>query len=145
VTVPDYRPIYTRDLISLYAQRYAWSNMQDQVRVLRGLGGQQDIIYEGRGRVHMFASPIQMGFGDEPQFMVSGTISIPDNDYPAERPIRPQVDDHVLVLNHPDIIAIWRTYRVVHVDAGGQFESVVTMSCITSEESPTAHEPGMVT
>lgn len=131
-------PIYRRALIDKYVERYAEGNMTARVRITRGLHSNSTLLYEGKARVHLQAGAVQMGFGDEPQYMVSGTISIPQYHEVDNAAVLPQVNDLILILVHHDARTIGRTMRIMHVDAGGQFNSIISMSVIGSEESPTS-------
>lgn len=131
-------PVYRKSLVDKYLQRYYRAHMSSRVRVLRGvLGAGEELVYEGDARVHRMAAPVQMGFGDEPQYMVSGTVSVPFHDA-SGAVVQPQVNDMVVVLSHHDRKLEGRSFRVMHVDAGGEFEEMVQMSVMGSEESPTA-------
>ena len=69
-----HKPIYRKPLIDKYVERYIESNMVDEVSVYRGLRAEEAVlVYHGQARIHRLSSPVQMGFGDEPQYMVSGT------------------------------------------------------------------------
>ena len=129
-------------LAELYARRYAEMVQEAQVDITRGLHDAEDEvqIYAGYARVHVMAGAIQMGFGDEPQYMVTGKISIPMHD-PAGVDVHPQVNDMVLIVTHRDPDVTGRAYRVMHVDAGGLFNDVITMTVIGSEDSPTIVAP----
>jgi hypothetical protein len=131
-----YTTLVRRPLVELYAERYTRSNQTVTVRIDRGIVPDLTTIYTGRGRVHRMVGSVQMGFGDEPQYMVSGIISVPILDADDE-PVKPHVNDHVTVLTHHDPAMVGRTFRVMHVDAGGQFNGVVAMSVLGSEPSPT--------
>jgi uncharacterized protein DUF6093 len=131
-------PIYRKSLIDKYVERYVESNMVDEVSVYRGIHTDQSVlVYHGQARIHRLASPVQMGFGDEPQYMVSGTISLPMFEAETNNPVRVFVNDHVTVDDHWDASMIGRTFRVMHVDVAGQFHNTVSLSIMGSEESPT--------
>jgi len=135
------QPIYRRALIDKYVERYAEGNMTARVRITRGIYPNSTLLYEGRGRIHLQGGAVQMGFGDEPQYMVSGTISVPQYHEVDDASVLPQINDLILILEHHDARTMGRTMRVMHVDAGGQFNSIITMSVLGSEESPTAVKP----
>lgn len=131
-------PLYRQELIDLYVDRYTRAHQTAFVRLYRGvLGDGEQVLYEGRARVHRLSGAVQMGFGDEPQYMVSGTVSLPRTDADGNE-VMPQVDDTLVVLTHRDDKTVGRSFRVMHVDAGGQFKEMVQLSVIGSEESPTA-------
>jgi len=135
------QPIYRRALIDKYVERYAEGNMTARVRITRGLYPNSTLLYEGRARVHLQGGAVQMGFGDEPQYMVSGTISVPQYHDVDNIAVLPSVNDLILITEHHDDRTVGRTMRIMHVDAGGQFNNILTMSVIGSEESPTALRP----
>ena len=128
--------MYRKALVDTYVRRYYTAHQTARVRVLRGVlseGG--TLVYEGAARVHRMSSPMQMGFGDEPQYMVSGTVSLPARVDGVE--VAPHVNDVLVVLEHNDPVMVGRSFRVMHVDAGAEFEEMVQLSVVGSEESPT--------
>jgi hypothetical protein len=133
-------------LAEIYTKRYAEMVQEAQVEITRGVVGGTTQVYAGQGRVHVMSGAMQMGFGDEPQYMTTGTISIPVHSTDGGD-VDPQVNDMVLVVWHRESGMIGRSYRVMHVDAGGQFNDVVSMRVVGSEDSPTgladsAPDPG---
>jgi hypothetical protein len=133
-----HKPIYRKSLIDKYVERYAESNMVEEVSVYRGIHTDESVlVYHGQARIHRLSSPIQMAFGDEPQYMVSGTVSLPMVEAGTDNPVRVYVNDHVIVDDHWDHSMIGRSFRIMHVDVGGQFHNVVSLSVVGSEESPT--------
>lgn len=123
-------------LAELYTKRYAEVVQESEVTITRGVVGDTTIVYSGRARVHAMTGAMQMGFGDEPQYMVTGRISVPVADVSGD-PIEPQVNDLVTVDSHRDAGIVGHAFRVMHVDAGGQFTDVVSMTVVGSEDSPT--------
>ena len=132
------RPIYRQALIEKYIERYAEGHMNDAITIHRGNWQSLTQVYSGRARVHLLAGAIQMGFGDEPQDMVSGTITIPAHSEDDDQRVTPTINDLVTITDNHDPRAIGRTFRVMHVDAAGQFDGFTTMSVIGSEDNPTA-------
>jgi Family of unknown function (DUF6093) len=130
------RPIYRQGLIDKYLERYAEGNMQARVVITRGLYPASTLLYEGRARIHLQAGAVQMGFGDEPQYMVTGTISVPEYTEDTDAAVLPRVNDLILCTESTDSRAAGRTFRVMHIDVGGQYNGFLTMSVIGSEDSP---------
>lgn len=128
------------ELAELYAKRYAEVVQESQVEITRGLHPDETQIYAGRARVHALTSAVQMGFGDEPQYMVTGRISIPLRDTAGEL-TDPRVNDMVLVVTSRDAHVVGRSFRVMHVDSGGQYNDVTTMTVVGAEDSPTILVP----
>lgn len=129
------------DLAEIYTRRYAEMVQEALVEITRGVHPDNETqIYAGRGRVHALNSSVQMGFGDETQYMVTGTISVPALDEDGI-PVAPQVNDMVLVVNARDPHVVGRSFRVLHVDFGGQFNDVTSMTVVGAEDSPTILEP----
>lgn len=131
-------PWYNSPLLRKYITRYMGSNMDCTIKIVRGAVASDDVVYAGSARIHRLTSAVQMGFGDEPQYMVAGTISIQKPE-PGE-PI-PQANDTIIVLEASDDRVYGRTFRVMHVDMGGNFHQPCTMSVMTSEDSPTVIVP----
>lgn len=133
-------PIYRKSLIDKYLERYIESNQTDEVTLWRGVATTPtfNLIYQGPARVHRLSSPMQMGFGDEPQYMVTGVISLPMQEAMANGKVRISVNDTAIVEKHWDAAMVGRTYRVVHIDIAGQFHNAVTLSVVGSEEHPSA-------
>lgn len=129
-------------LAEVYTKRYAELVQEYLVEITRGLhpDGEQQ-IYAGRARVHALTGAVQMGFGDEPQYMVTGRISIPVKDPDTGELNDPRVNDMVLVVTGRDEHVVSRSYRVMHVDAGGLFNDVCTMTVVGAEDSPTILAP----
>lgn len=130
------------DLAEVYTRRYAEMVQESLVEITRGLHTVEETqIYAGRARVHALSGAVQMGFGDEPQYMVSGQISVPVIDPSTGEPTDPRVNDMVLVVVCRDAHAQGRSFRVMHVDIGGQFNDVCTMTVLGAEDSPTIVAP----
>lgn len=132
-----HEPVFSKRLADLYVRRYYSSHLSSRVRVLRGVlaDGSPQLVYEGAARVHRLSAPLQMGFGDEPQYMVTGTVTLPHRDQSGDA-VAPQVNDVVVVLDHQDHKVVGRSFRVMHVDSGGELEEMVQLSVVGSEESP---------
>lgn len=127
-------------LIEAYVERYSEGNMTAVVRIVRGVYPDTTVQYEGRARISKLSGSIQMGFGDEPQYMVSGSVYIP---YVSDEglDVDVMVDDTVLVLDQRDRNAINRTMRVMHADAAGQWNGSIALQVVGAEPSPTgSHE-----
>lgn len=120
-----------------YARRFAERNMTAWVRIVRmkqpafddangvvtpvvsdsinGLGE----VYYGPARVYTVSGPVTYSLGDEQQYYSSSYISIPvaiEDAVPA-----PQVDDVIEVVQHDDPLMAGRMFRVMDVEAGGQW------------------------
>lgn len=130
-------PAYHRPMVEEYIRRYSSANMTARIRIVRGTTPDTALVYEGRARIHRLQGSVQMGFGDEPQYMVTGTVSIPQLDEETGEPVIPAVDDTIRVLDHHDARTVDMSFRVMHVDAAGQFNSFVSMSVVGAERSPT--------
>lgn len=130
-------PAYHRPMVEEYIRRYSSANMTARIRIVRGIVPDTALVYEGRARIHRLQGSVQMGFGDEPQYMVTGTVSIPQRDEWTDEPNLPIVDDTIEVLEHHDTRTVGMSFRVMHVDAAGQFNSFVSMSVVGAERSPT--------
>ena len=126
-----------RPLVQNYIDRYTTANMEADVRVTRGSYAAPVAVYTGRARIAALGGSVQMGFGDEPQYMVSGTISLPTLDSDGATPVEPMVNDMILVLRHHDPSIVGRSFRVMHVDNGNQYASVVRCTVLGAEVSPT--------
>lgn len=125
-------------LVQLYAQRFVESNMTAQVRVTRPGDAALDVetgelsadvgpvVYEGKGRVYSASGPATLELGDEPQYFSSGYVSVPIVDEIGAN-VLPQVNDLVTVLEHVDPLMVGRRFRVMDVEAGGQFAVVRRM------------------
>jgi Family of unknown function (DUF6093) len=133
-------PIVRRQVVELFVERYTKGNQTATVKIFRGLYPNFAVLYEGRGRLHRMQGSVQMGFGDEPQYMVTGTISVPLI-HTDGTVVNPQVNDFVFIVQHHDPDSVGRLLRVVHVDHGGQWNGVVSMSVIGSEDSTTSRLP----
>jgi hypothetical protein len=116
-----------------YARRYVEANMTAKVKILRmdnpswdaDTGGvaatEQFTVYEGKARVYGVSGPMTMNLGEEPQYFSSTYVSVP---YDA---VLPRVDDVVLVTEHYDWTLVGRSFRVMDVEAGGQYPAVRRM------------------
>jgi hypothetical protein len=116
-----------------YAQRYAEANMTATVAVSRMAEPSLDsitgnlaaieafLLYQGKARVYGVSGPMTMSLGEEPQYFSSTYVSIP-----LAAPM-PQVDDVVEVLTHHDWTVVGRLFRVMDVEAGGQYPAVRRM------------------
>lgn len=125
-------------LVQIYAQRFAESNMTAQVRVTRPGDAALDVetgeleadagpvVYEGKGRVYSASGPATLDLGDEPQYFSTGYVSVPMVDASGSN-VLPQVNDLVEVIEHPDPLMVGRRFRVMDVEAGGQFAVVRRM------------------
>ena len=130
------------DLAEVYTKRYAEMVQESLVEITRGVHPDNETqVYAGRGRVHAFSGALQMGFGDESQYVVTGRVSVPAIDPETGEPTDPRVNDMVLVVTCRDPHVQGRSYRVMHVESGGQFEDVTTMTVIGAEDSPTVLVP----
>ena len=78
-------------------------------------------VYEGKARVYGVSGPMTMNLGEEPQYFSSTYVSIP---YDA---VLPRVDDVITVTAHHDWTLVGRTFRVMDVEAGGQYPAVRRM------------------
>jgi Family of unknown function (DUF6093) len=118
--------------VTRYARRYAEANMTAQVKITRmdeavldesgGLTAtEMHTVYEGKGRVYGVSGPMTMNLGEEPQYFSSTYVSIP---YDATMP---RVDDVIKVTEHYDETLVGRTFRVMDVEAGGQYPAVRRM------------------
>jgi len=126
-------------LVHRYAQRYAEMNMTATLRIDRpgkpslntttgdATATVLSTIYTGKGRVTTIAGPVQYQLGEEPQYFSSGAVSIPLLDDDGQ-PTTPQVNDVVVVVAHPDVLMVGRAFRVMDVQASGQFEAVRNIS-----------------
>ena len=126
-------------LVRRYAQRYAEMNMSATVRIDRPGKPTLDTatgdatstvlstVYSGKARVSTVAGPVQYQLGEEPQYFSNGSVSIPLLDEMGT-PTTPQVNDVVVVTSHPDVLMVGRAFRVMDVQASGQFEAVRNMS-----------------
>ena len=126
-------------LVRRYAQKYAEMNMDAEVTITRPNApsavsntGQisattYSTVYTGKARVTTASGPVQYSFGEEPQYFSSSQVSIPLVKTNGD-PTMPQVNDLVTVTDHHDALMIGRAFRVMDVQAAGQFESARTMS-----------------
>lgn len=124
--------IVNDEAVTRYARRYAEANMTATVRITRMdepfLNSSGDLIpeemftiYEGKGRVYSVSGPMTMNLGEEPQYYSSTYISIPLS------ATLPRVDDVVEVLTHRDWTMPGRKFRVMDVEAGGQYPAARRM------------------
>lgn len=148
--MPQYN---TREAL-LMARRYAESNMTAEVRIVRMdkirpdyvVDGQWNAdemmdVYRGKARVYNVQGPLTMGIGDAPSYYSSTYVSIPSMELdPLSKPsqfagLSPRVDDLVEVVYHDDPYMIDRKFRVLDVEAGGQFPVVRRMQCVGIQAS----------
>lgn len=124
------------DFIMWTARTYAEGNMLSKVRIARMDDPQQDpgnisvihpvvarLLYEGKARVYTVSGPSGDMSMDEPQAFSSSNISVPLKDVDGNTVIT-QVDDLIEVVEHFDDLVVGRVFRVVDVDAGGQWPVV---------------------
>lgn len=130
------RPLFNNRLVEAFVKRYSESNMTALVRIYRGVHPDTVVQYEGKARIARLAGAVQMGFGDEPQYMVSGQVYIPYVDGSGAR-VDVMVDDTLLVLDQRDPNAVDRTMRIMHADAAGQWNGSIALSVVGAEPSPT--------
>lgn len=126
-------------LVRQYAQKYAEMNMTATVRIDRPAPATLDnatgdvtaqvqkTVYEGKARLSTVSGPVQYSLGEEPQYFSSGTVYIPLLDADGQ-PTTPQVNDVVIVTSHPDVLMVNRAFRVMNVNASGQFVATRELS-----------------
>ncbi|CAB4194552.1 hypothetical protein UFOVP1264_7 [uncultured Caudovirales phage] len=132
------------DLVRRYAKSYAEMNMLATVTIMRhdapalnttsGDMSTTDYltVYEGKARVTTVSGPSTYSLGEEPQYFSNGSVSIPLVDTDGN-PTVPQINDTITVDSHHDALMIGRTFRVVDVQAAGQFEAARTMSVVGAQ------------
>lgn len=125
-------------LVQIYAQRFVESNMTAVVEITRPGEAGFDVetgeltadtgpqVYFGKGRAYQAAGPATLELGDDPQYYSSGFVSVPLVDDSGSN-VLPQVNDIVEVVEHPDPLMVGRMFRVMDVEAGGQFAVVRRM------------------
>ena len=124
--------IVNDDAVIRYARRYVEANMTAKVTITRMAEPYFDadgklqatemyVIYEGKARVYGVSGPVTMNLGEEPQYFSSTYVSIPIDS------TQPRVDDVIEVTSHHDWTMVGRTFRVMDVEAGGQYPSVRRM------------------
>lgn len=86
--------------------------------------------YEGKGSITIVAGPQQLGLGEEQTFFSNGRAHIP-----LSAP-RPQVDDLVKVVDHPDQSLVGRLFRVLDVAAGGEIPTAYAMQISGAQPGP---------
>jgi len=126
-------------LVRQYAQRYSEMNMTAMVRIdrpdvasLNATTGDVTAqvlktIYEGKARVSAVTGPVQYSLGEEPQYFSSGTVFVPLTNEDGT-PTTPQVNDIVVVTAHLDVLMVNRAFRVMNVQASGQFVAARELS-----------------
>lgn len=145
-TFRDYASPVRTGLVTKYLERYVEGNMTALVVITRGTGTTRTTVYAGRARVHRLANSVQMGFGDEPQYLTSGTISVPNTtDANDAVPVVPRVNDNVRVTRHHDPRLVGRSFRVMSVALGGQFSAEVSLSVLGAVDQPSAIDTPVTT
>lgn len=86
------------------------------------------VVYEGKARVTTTGGPVTYQLGEEPQYFSQAQVSIPL--VSEGEPTLPQVNDTLTVLAHHDALMIGRQFRVVDVEAAGQFQAVRRMQVV---------------
>lgn len=126
-----------------YARGYAERNMTAKVKITRPAPASLDdesgdlsavtesVVYIGKARMYPASGPVTMNLGEEVQYFQSSNVSIPL--YSNGEPTRPQVDDIIEILEHPDALAVGKFYRVMDVETGGQFQSVRRMQVVGAQ------------
>lgn len=125
-------PVIKTATIARLARKYTEANMIARVRVARmaaptegdeldwsNTATQLRVTYEGRARIWSVAGAGANDYGDEMTAFSSSYVSLPLTVDDEATDV--QVDDIVLVLEHPDPAVVGRAFRVMDVDAGGQF------------------------
>lgn len=128
-------------LVELYARRFVESNMTAFVEITRP--GEPDfvsssgeleadsgpVVYEGKARVYTVSGPVTLELGDDPQYFSSAVVSVPlVDDFGVN--VLPQVNDLVEIQEHPDPLMLGRRFRVMDVEAGGQFAVLRRMQVV---------------
>lgn len=95
-----------------------------------------EVVYEGRGRVYTVSGPVTYSLGDQNQYMSASYVSVPVtvtsrvNGAEVVEVVRPRNDDLVLVLEHDDPVMVGRWFRVMDVEAGGQWIAARRMQVV---------------
>ncbi len=124
------------DMVEAILRDYAEGNMRAKVRIARPaepeVSPTDDLmaipkvvrfVYEGRARIYTVSGP-QPSFGAEEDAVFSSSfISVPLSDTKGQ-PVLTQVNDLIEVLEHSDGLLVGRVFRVLDVDAGGQWPAV---------------------
>jgi len=127
-------PVIKTATIHRLACKYTEANMTATVRIARmqqpaeytdddwsNVSTQLQVTYEGKARLWGVSSAGANDYGDEMTAFSSSYVSLPLTVGDDNEPPDVQVDDIVLVLTHPDPAVVGRSFRVMDVDAGGQF------------------------
>jgi uncharacterized protein DUF6093 len=128
--------IIDHDMVESIVRNYAESNMRATVRIARtasptlsatdeliAIPTLMRLIYEGKGRVYTVSGP-QPSFGtDEDQVFSTSFISVPLKDSKGLTVVS-QVNDLIEIVEHSDNLLVGRVFRVLDVDAGGQWPAV---------------------
>lgn len=139
--------IVNDEAVTRYARRYAEANMTATVKITRmdepsfDMQGELSavelfVLYEGKARVYGVSGPMTMNLGEEPQYFSSTYISIPLSAN------TPRVDDVIEVLAHRDWTMVGRKFRVMDVEAGGQYPAVRRMQVTGIQRSKQWGTPG---
>jgi len=125
-------PVIKSATIQRLARKYTEANMTARVRVARmqdpsegsdtdwnNTATQLKVVYEGRARVWGVSGSGLNDYGDEMTAFSSSYVSLPL--IVDDKATDVQVDDIVVVLEHPDPALVGRSFRVMDVDGGGQF------------------------
>lgn len=129
-------PRVDQDLVAWYARRYVISNMTSWVRIARrdrievAHDGQGvaipiylSLLYEGVARVYPASGPQNVDSTEESQVFASSYVSTPMKDLNGEL-LLTQVNDVIEVVRTSDPLLVGRYFRVIDVDAGGQWAHV---------------------
>jgi len=128
-------PTVNNDLVLAIARRYANSNMTASITLSRPQGLEVDdeghvvrvvpasLVYRGAARVYTASGPQASESAEESESFSTSYISTPlVDDYGKD--VLSQVNDLIEVNEHYDPLMRGRVFRVMDVDAGGQWPVV---------------------
>lgn len=140
-------PVIKTATIQRLARKYTEANMIASVRIARMSepteGDELDwrntattlrVVYEGKGRLWGVSGGSETDYGDEVTAFSSTYVSIPLTDSDGNPP-DVMVDDIVVVTAHTDPAVVGRAFRVMDVDAGGQFPAARRLQVTSVQKS----------
>lgn len=139
-------PVVKTDTIARLARKYTEANMTATVRIARmdeptegtdadwsNTATQLRITYQGRARLWSVSGGSEQDYGDESTAFSSTFISVPLT--VDDEPVDVMVDDLVIMVSHLDPAVVARTFRVMDVDAGGQFPAARRLQVTSVQRS----------
>jgi len=127
--------LYGHSLVEWYATRYARMNMRAIVEIFRvkdpehldqdptAASERTDTLYVGPGRLYSVSGGTMSQAMEDETIFSSSYISTPMLDE-NNQPVMSQANDLIKINEHSDPLAMHLVFRILDVDAGGQWPSV---------------------